>query len=131
MQPVRYVFQLYTFAGEDLYWWRFMSSNGRFLARCPEPHASAVEARAAITATVAALGSVAVVVRPTPENRWRWSMRLAGEVVALGHGDQDRRVRCDAAAQRFAEMAAAAPVDASVHVFRRREAPRRAERAAR
>ena len=58
-------------------------------------------------------------------------MRIAGEVVGLGHGDQDRRVRCEAAAQRFAEMAAAAPVDASVHVFRRREAPRRAERAAR
>jgi len=131
MRPVRYVFQLYTFVGEDLVWWRFMSSNGRFLAQCPGPYASAAEARTAIAATVTALDGLSVLVRPTAENRWRWTMRRDGEVIVLGSGDQDRRVRCEDAAERFAAVAAGAAIDSAVHTYRRREAPHRSVQAAR
>ncbi|WP_024287394.1 hypothetical protein [Cellulomonas sp. KRMCY2] len=131
MRPVRHVFQLYTMAGDDLVWWRFLSSNGRCLARCPEPLGSVAEARAAIASAVAALDRATVVVRPVSDNRWRWTMRLDGTVVAVGSPDHDRRVRCEHAAHRFAAAAPAAAVDPIVHTFHRRAAPRRTQQASR
>ncbi|NTW41840.1 MAG: hypothetical protein HGA44_18495 [Cellulomonadaceae bacterium] len=127
MRPVVHVFQLYTTGGEDLVWWRFISPNGRSLARCASPLTSTTEARASIATTVGALDRATASVRPASDNRWRWALSIDGELAVLGSGDQDRRVRCEHAWQRFVVAAPLAVVDQTVHSFRRRDHGRTAQ----
>lgn len=124
MRAVMHVFQLYTVAGVDIVWWRFLSPNGRCLARCPGPLASVAEARLTIASTIAVLDRAEVAVRSTPDYRWRWTLVADGEVVARGSGAQDRRVRCELAARRFVLATTDAVIDPTVHTFRRRDSGR-------
>lgn len=121
MRPATHVFQLYRTAGEDQVWWRYISANGRGIARCPEPMSSLAEARDAIARVRRSVDEAAIVIRPAANNRWRWILTIGEEVVARGSGDHDRRVRCSNAAERFVETVAGAVIDDAVHVFRRRD----------
>jgi len=121
MRPAVCVFQLYRTAGEDIVWWRYISPNGRSIARCAEPLSSASDARASIARVIYSLEQATPIVRPTMHDRWRWTLVLDGEVVARGSGDHDRRVRCEHAALKFIESAPVATLDAVVHTFRRRD----------
>ncbi|HMO10567.1 MAG TPA: hypothetical protein PKB06_03480 [Actinotalea sp.] len=121
MRPTVHVFQLYRTAGDEAVWWRYISPNGRSIASCPEPLASVTAAREAIDRLLGELPGAEVVVRPTPQHRWKWTLVTDERVVARGSGDHDRRLRCEEAARKFAETAAEATVDATVHVFRRRD----------
>ena len=128
MLPAVHVFQLYTTVGVVGVWWRFLSPNGRGLARGPHGFATADEASASLTQMIRLLPDVAVVVRPTSDNRWRWRLDLGGSPLVLGAGAQDRRVRCEAAWRRFIDEAPEGLVDPVVHSFRGVDAgyPRRA-----
>lgn len=121
MRPVAHVFQLYRIAGEDIVWWRYLSANGRCLARCPAPLGSIPEARIAIASTVASLGLTTLAIRATPVGRWRWSLLIGDAPVVVGSGDQDRRTRCEHAGRRFMTGAPCADIDSHVHMFRRRD----------
>ena len=124
MRPVVHVFQLYTMGGQDIVWWHFSSPNGRRLARCAAPFGSISEARGSLAAIVPELSRATATVRPTPANRWRWMLALDGVPIVLGSGDQDRRVRCEDAWQRFVTAAPTALIDPAVHTFRRRDSGR-------
>lgn len=121
MRPAVHVFQLYRTAGEELVWWRYISPNGRSLARCPAPLSSMAEARAAIAEVLDTITGAEVVVRPTLAQRWRWTLVRDSVVIVAGSGDHDRRVRCENAAERFIESAPTSILDSTVHVFRRRD----------
>lgn len=121
MRPAVHVFQLYRTAGEELVWWRYISPNGRSLARCPAPLSSMAAARASIAEVLEVLADLEVVVRPTNVQRWRWTLVRDQEVIVAGSGDHDRRVRCENAAERFVDTAPTSVVDTTVHVFRRRD----------
>lgn len=121
MRPATHVFQLYRTAGEDQVWWRYISANGRGIARCPEPMSSLAAAQNAIARVRHCAEEAEIVIKPAAQNRWRWILTLGDEVVARGSGDHDRRVRCSHAAERFVETVAGAVIDEAVHVFRRRD----------
>jgi hypothetical protein len=122
MRPAVHVFQLYTTVGVAGVRWRFLSPNGRGLARSPLGYPSVDDASAGLAQAIAALPDVSVVVRPTSDNRWRCRLALDGEPLVLGAGAQDRRVRCEAAWQRFVDSAPDGFVDPVVHTFRRVDA---------
>ncbi len=122
MRPAVHVFQLYSTIGVDGVWWRFLSPNGRGLARGPIGYPTADGASAGLAAAIAALPDACVVVRPTVDNRWRWRLDLDGEPLVLGAGAQDRRVRCEAAWRRFVDSAPDGFLDPVVHSFRRVDA---------
>lgn len=120
MRPAVHVFQLYRRAGEEQVWWRYISPNGRSVASCVGPLPSLAGARASIDQVVTSAGDGEITVRPTPDHRWRWTLNLGGEVIARGSGDNDRRLRCLRAAEKFVQTVATAEVDPAVHTFRRR-----------
>ncbi len=113
------VFQLYRFWGEDGVWWRLLSANRRGLARSAESYPTAQSARAGLARVLADADSLELGVRLTAEHRWHWSLRLAGTVLVEGVGTQDRRARCVGTGRAFQVVAAGAPVEADVAVFRR------------
>lgn len=121
-----HVFQLYRTAGDQLVWWRCLSSNGRSIAACPAPLASVAAAEAAIADLIERGAGADVVVRPTLAHRWRWTIQVGAETLAHGSADHDRRVRCENAARQFVLSLPAAEVDHVVHAFRRRDSGRTA-----
>lgn len=121
MRPSVHVFQLYRTTGEEYVWWRYISPNGRSVARCTAPLTSLAEARASIETVRTQHEDAEIAVRPTAAHRWRWTLVREGEVIARGSGDHDRRVRCESAAERFLETVPTAEIDPVVHVFRRRD----------
>ncbi len=122
MRPAVHVFQFFATAGIDGVWWRFLSPNGRGLARSPQGYPTLDDASTGLSQAIAVLPDTSVIVRPTPDNRWRWRLDLDGEPLVLGAGAQDRRVRCEAACQRFVDSAPDGFVDPVVHTFRRVDA---------
>ena len=119
MRPAVHVFQLYSTVGVDGVWWRFLSPNGRGLARGPRGYETVEVASAGLAWMIEVLPEANVVVRPTADNRWRWRLDLGDEPIVVGAGAQDRRVRCEAVWRRFVDSAPDGYVDPVVHTFRR------------
>lgn len=113
------VFQLYKFWGEDGVWWRLVSPNGRGLARSASSFTTIGAARTGLDAVLSRADVLELGVRLTPDYRWHWSLRLAGNPMVEGIGDQDRRVRCLDAGRKFQALAPVAVVEPEVAVFRR------------
>lgn len=125
MRPTGHVFQIYRMADEPLVRWRMVSPNGRCLARSTGPSQPPDELRVALHRLVTHAADSAVHVRATRAYRWHWSLTLDGVEVAEGPTDQDRRVRCVAAAQAFTTALPTAVVAESLIVFRQRDRARR------
>ena len=123
--PVPATFQLYRFSDDDRVWWRLVSPSGRGVARMPHGVATIEAARAAVAAVVGRVDDLTAVLRLTDSYRWQWRLLVDGTPVAQGIGDQDRRVRCDAACRSFVLLAPAARIDPTPVTFRRVGAPTR------
>ena len=123
MRAAVHVFQIYRVAGDDLYWWRMVSANGRAVARAAVPAVSAANTHAAIAELSRSLDDVTARLRPTDDGRWRWSLDHAGTTVVVGVGDHDRRVRCEHAWRRFVLAAPLAIISTSTHSFQQGRSP--------
>ena len=119
MRTAAPVFQLYRFGGEDGLWWRLVSPNGRGMARSMSAFGTVGDARTSLTVLAEHVAELELGVRLTSEYRWHWTARFGGDPLAEGIGDQDRRVRCTDAGNRFVALAPQATVALDVAVFRR------------
>ncbi|HEY2044456.1 MAG TPA: hypothetical protein VGH11_17405 [Jatrophihabitans sp.] len=94
--------------------WRLLSANNRDLGRGGAGYQTAEECLQAIDTLLGRLHECEAAIRPGPQNRWLWSLRLAGTVLAVsGHGF-DRQIRCMRAQAQFVSYAPAAVVDAPI-----------------
>jgi len=113
------VFQVYRLVGTDAVWWRLISPNGRALAQAPEPLEDLNAAVSRIGHLRSHRDELEPSVRVMPTHRWRWQLQYRGRVVVVASGDQDRRLRCEAAWQGFLAAMETAHLDQSLHAFHR------------
>lgn len=119
MRPVAPMFKLYRFVDDDGVWWRMLSPNGRGIARATIAQPTHADSLAAIALLVESMDLLRAAMYTTDRFRWRWVLTLEDEPVALGVGDQDRRVRCEQAWRKFVLNAPLASIDPTVHAHRR------------